>query len=550
MTGMQNTFLRRLDFVCSLATWFSPSLWGWTKGAVLLVTGTLGLASQSAMADIANRNWQRYEPAQSSSGAVLYTDARPKVAAELLYELSRFDVLVDQYIEPFAQLAHDIAPGLGDRPHSATNDEELALLIFSRRQDFVRLFNPSHFAAFTLPTLDSTTLVVGPVSRSDGLRENLLHEYVHYRLRRDVPGGLPLWFEEGLASYLSNVRFRRDTESLQVELGHWTRQEHDRARRALPHVRLGTDKSFRLQDLVERRNLRGLPRTAVEQFYHTSHALVRYLYANAELDRSALAAALVLGQPKFPAGVNVDLARASRVIRRHYDSTAGATERLVLEVPGDVAIAQQPLAAAQARRRLADTTLIANPPAAARLYEKLAREWPEEAWPWVGAAKALRLQDKTSQAQVRLAVAQKLAPDNSAVLLEQAAARTTGCMVSPTPACPQAWQDAMLDLRDALDYDANSYEAIYRLGIAHLFLGQPGEAQGYLRVAWQRVPWSPRVNFFVGESLRLTGDTRARWFLDSAQRWAASSFYEKAATEALGRLPAEPVPAEPGWLLK
>jgi len=244
--------------------------------------------------------------------------------------------------------------------------------------------------------------------------------------------------------------------------------------------------------------------------------------------------------------VKVDLAAAARAIGRHYNSAGGATERLVLAVPADTAIAQEPLAATEVRRRLAEAALITNPATAERLYAKLAQQSPEEAWPWVGASKALRLQDKTIQAQARLAVARKLAPNDPAVLLEQAASRTTGCMLNPAPACPQAWRDAMLDLRDALDQNANSYEAIYRLGIAHLYLGQPGEAQGYLQVAWQRVPWSPRVNFFVGESLRLTGDTRARWFLAGAQRWAASDFFEKAATEALQRLPARPVPAGPG----
>ncbi len=553
MTGLQGVVLRMLDTLCSVATWLAANL-----SFVVMSAVSVGGVTLSVAADVANRNWQRYEPASSASGAILFTESRPKVALELLHELARFDVLVDQYIEPFAQLAHDIAPQLGDRQLDTTSDEGLTLLLLSKRRDFVRLFKPAHFSAFTLPTLSHTTLVVGPAARSTGLRENLLHEYVHYRLRRDIPGGLPLWFEEGLASYLSNVRFRRDPrkpESLQVELGHWVGQDYHATNRSPRYsvrrqILSITDKALRLEDLVQRRNLDGMPRTAVEQFYHSSHALVRYLYASAELDRSALAAALVLGTPSFPTGVDVDLAAAMRAIRRHYDTTAGATERFVLIAPAEVAIAQERLAPAQVRRSLAEAALLANPPAAAQLYEILAKEHPAEAWTWVGASKALRLQGKTAEAQAQLAVAQKLAPDSPAVLLEQAATRTTGCIVAPTQACSQAWRRAMLDLRDVLDHKASNYEAIYRLGIAHLYLGQPGEAQGYLQIAWQRVPWSPRVNYFVGESLRLTGDTRARWFLDGAQRWAASAFYEQAAAEALRLLPVEPVPAQPGQLLE
>ena len=94
----------------------------------------------------------------------------------------------------------------------------------------------------------------------------------------------------------------------------------------------------------------------------------------------------------------------------------------------------------------------------------------------------------------------------------------------------------MGSLRDALDGQPQNYEAIYRLGLTHLFLGQPGEAQGYLEISWQRVPWSARVNFFLGEAMRLAGDTRARWYLSNAQRWAANDFFRAAATAAIARV--------------
>lgn len=563
MTGLQSVFLGTSEQSCSVATLgqhVSPFGVFWLKlslcflrmfGAVSVLS--IVLLSVSVSADVAKRGWFSYEPASGPAGLVLNTDVKASAATELLHELARFDVLVDQYIEPFVELAREIAPQLEGRRLDTAGVDGLTLLVLSKRRDFVRMFKPSHFSAFTLPTLDQTTLVVGPIDRGKGLRENLLHEYVHYRLRRDVPGGLPLWFEEGLASYLSKVKFHRDSLnplSLRVELGRWALPKYTEPY-SVTGVRtshtggvrenlLFADKAMRLSDLLARRNLHAMPRSTVEQFYHTSHALVRHLYANPELDRAALAAALVLDTPNFPAGVDVDLKAAGRAIRRHYDSTSPATERFNLVGPAEVAVAQQKLSVSQIRRRLADAALTTNPAASANLYEQLAEELPNEVWPWLGSAKALRLQSRVDEAKARLAVAQKLAPEHPAVLLEQAATRTSGCIVMPTEACPQAWLDSMLDLRDALDHNANSYEAIYRLGIAHLYLGQPGEAQGYLQVAWQRVPWSPRVNFFIGESMRLAGDTRARWYLDGAQRWAVTDYYAEAAAQALRLLPAEP----------
>ena len=94
----------------------------------------------------------------------------------------------------------------------------------------------------------------------------------------------------------------------------------------------------------------------------------------------------------------------------------------------------------------------------------------------------------------------------------------------------------MFDLRDVLELQPDSFEAIYRLGLAHLYIGQPGESLGYLEIAWRRAPWSARVNYFLGENLRLLGDSRARWFLQNASRWAASDYFREASRLALAEL--------------
>ena len=48
------------------------------------------------------------------------------------------------------------------------------------------------------------------------------------------------------------------------------------------------------------------------------------------------------------------------------------------------------------------------------------------------------------------------------------------------------------------------------------------------------------MNFFIGESLRLVGDTRARWYLSNARRWAISPYYQQVSAAALRLLPDEP----------
>ena len=128
-------------------------------------------------------------------------------------------------------------------------------------------------------------------------------------------------------------------------------------------------------------------------------------------------------------------------------------------------------------------------------------------------------------------------------MLERSLLDTSGCIVDRRPECAERWRDAVFNLRDVLEEQPDSFEAIYRLGLAHLYIGQPGESLGYLEIAWRRAPWSARVNYFLGENLRLVGDSRARWYLQNAARWATSDYFRKASRMALAEL--EPTLSSP-----
>ena len=124
-------------------------------------------------------------------------------------------------------------------------------------------------------------------------------------------------------------------------------------------------------------------------------------------------------------------------------------------------------------------------------------------------------------------------------MLERSSLATAGCIVERRPECAERYSDSVYELRDVLDAQPDNFEAIYRLGLAHLYIGQAGEAQAYLEIAWRRVPWSARVNYFLGEAMRLLGDSRAQWYLENAERWAASAYFRKAAQSSLEALVAD-----------
>jgi len=91
-------------------------------------------------------------------------------------------------------------------------------------------------------------------------------------------------------------------------------------------------------------------------------------------------------------------------------------------------------------------------------------------------------------------------------------------------------------LRRALKTDPNRQDAILHLGITELYTGNPGRAVNYLRIAHQRVPWSPKVNFHLGECLRLLGSSQASMHLAQARDWAYSDTLRDLASAALARI--------------
>jgi len=494
---------------------------------------------------MADRDWRRYtqllpagqSASESPTAVELLTDVSDKQAKQILQDLGFFSQLVDEFVQPFTDLARGIAPALAGSRVDPAGTDRLEIVMLARRRDFTRLFRPSHFAAFTLPTLQKTVLVVGPLGGKASLREHILHEYVHYRLRRDVPGGLPLWFEEGLATFLSKVQFDDDeidpaqlAFELNYSLGFWVPSNHGVL---LTH---NVEPIERLPLLIARRELKGMKTDDVRRFYRTAHGFVRYLYLVSGVKREQLARSLVLDDPGFPDGAGVDLLTASRSVRQLFKGGNFDLLRARVNLHKAPVGDPVPAAAKDVRRTLAESALMMNPAAAEKLFASHLHKEPGAIAAWVGQANALRLQGKTDAAKQILAQAQTLAADDPTVLLEQAALASSGCIVRHSPDCGEAWLRAKDSLSAALEADPDNFEAIYRLGIAQLYSGSPGTAQGYLEIAWQRVPWSPRVNFFLGESMRLLGDSRARWYLTNAQRWASNAFYRAAAEAALARL--------------
>lgn len=504
-----------------LRLWHKAHQWWRWPGANWLILLAL-LASTQAIAKVEHHDWIQL----SQDGVQLVTDVKPATAAELMRNLRLFRSVVERYV-----------------PSEEGFKEDLEIILFARRRDFARLYKPRHFGAFTLPQLTRTSLVVAPSRDRDSLRKHLFHEYVHYRVRASIAQSAPVWFEEGLATLLADVKLVTRAQQKAADLpdmsilGAWP---------GYPELR-----SFPLQQLLAARGVEGFSVNQASAFYTTSHHLVREILLAQNFDQAAIDGFVYQQNPTIDVLFDRPVGEVERLLRRSMVRAAPALVTKPLtpltgEEPGDESGNVTALPPAEVLDVLGRTLQSVNPKKAQQLYSRLAVLRPDAAYPLLGVARALSNQDDQPAAMQAFRRAEQLEPDAAEVVIARSLLGTRGCTIRRTDDCMIAWRAAVKDLRRGLFEEPDRFDAIYRLGQAHLFLGQPGEAVNYLAIAAQRAPWSARVNYFLGEAYRLLGDSRARVHLERAARWADAAYIQASAEAALAELTATNKPPTVG----
>ncbi len=447
---------------------------------------------------------------------VLTSDLDEAAQGALLDNLLRLEAVV----EPFL-------PGL-----PRARSDALPVIVFSRRGDFVRLTGARAFAGFMQPSLRTNRLLIGP-TRGD-LTETAQHEYVHFLLRNRDTSSLPLWFDEGLASLLGKTTLKADS----ARLGDLpSRLELLLMRDASPRRGLNRTLSLKAMD--------DLPGSQIEGFYDWSWLITDYLYFGvldgAPVAGSTLEAYLADRSRTLPRHLGLSDRALLRELERHlqrsraslYDAAPAPTVtrsfRCLEDVERDLTLAEAitPHNPAAARALLAPhLPEVVHGNAEATLGRRAADLYVAQA-----RVALTEEQRDASERYVRQALA--AAPGHAGALVLSADLTAGHCVFERAEDCPERWLTAAGLYRQALRQDPRRYDAVLGLGLAYLFRGQPGDAANYLKVAHQRAPWAPVVNYFVGESYRLTGDTRARRYLTNARNWADAEVWRVLAEESL-----------------
>ena len=488
-----------------------PGLARWLRLAALAAT-----LPGSVAADAVDRPWCR----TTSDHFELVTDLRESGSAALLVALDRFRTA-----------AYALLPG-----EPATPPPVPRLLVFKSARDFAAAFDFPNIGGFMQPSLDRSLLAFGPDRRGRHLSAFAFHEYTHFLLRSRAMRGLPIWYEEGLATYLANMTIDSDGT---VTLG---RGPHA----LLAHLLRGDDAP--MTRLLSERYRLDWQRADLANVYALAWGLVRFLHHAPRPDGGryaerlgAMLAAIDAGMPSAQAlASEVGLAPAllPMLLRAYYEGAEARTVfRFRLQDYRPPAIKRDCLGRRERALLVADALAPHRPERARRLYETVLRESPDDVAALLGRS---RVAEDPAQAMRDAVAAHATAPADAAANVQlarrhlAAAAQCEATSQDPERPCGTHQAAALARYRQALAADPGRADAAYGLGILELLRKRPRSAARHLAAAYRRAPWSPRISYYLGEALRQQGDAQgAAPFLRKTAAWHPDQGWRDRANRSL-----------------
>ena len=489
-----------------------------------------GLAPDAG-ADAVDRPWCR----TTSTHFELVTDLRQSRSTALLVALDRFRTA-----------AYALLPG---RP--ATPPPVPRLLVFKRAHDFAAVFDFPGIGGFMQPSLARSLLAFGPDRHGQHLSAFAFHEYTHFLLRSRAMRGLPIWYEEGLATYLANMTIDRDGT---VTLG--------RGPHALLAFLLRGDDAPVAQLLGERYRL-DWQRADLANVYALAWGLVRFLHHAPRPDGGRYAerlgpmlAAIDAGAPSAQAlasEVGVPPALLPGLLRAYYEGREARTVfRFHLDDYRPPAVKRECLDRRERTLLLADALAPHRPAQARHHYDSVLQETADDVAALLGRS---RVAEDPAQAMRDARAAHASAPADAAVNVHLARlhlARAAQCKAAvqaktaqdaPTMPCEAHSALAAAHYRRAVAEDSDRADAVYGLGVLELLRKRPDAATKHLTAAYRRAPWSPRISYYLGEALRQQGQVRrAVPFLRKTAAWHPDAAWRDRANRSLDAIAASSNP--------
>lgn len=493
-----------------------------------ILLAALTLIAPSAWAAVEDNRWCRTTTAHFD----LVTDLNERKSTALLLALDRFRTA-----------AYALLPGRPLDPPATPR-----LLVFKRAQDFAALFEFPRIVGFTQPSLRQSLLAFGPDRGGHHLHTFAYHEYTHFLLRSRTMLNLPVWYEEGLASYLATL---------------------DMDAAGMVTVGRGPDGLLRflvkqpdipVEQVISERFRLDWHRPDLSNVYVLAWGIVRFLHHAKRPDGSRYAAELGAMLAAIDGGsttaeamraeLGVDPANLHELMRRFFVQDAESAAVFRFRVPDYQAptLKRDCLNAVETRYALAEAVAPHRPEKAAGFYNHILERQRGHVPALLGRSRV------AADADASLRDAQAafdIEPNDAAVNVRLAQLSMAQCR-SDSPNCATVLDKAERHYLHALADASHRAEAAHGLGILYLHSGQPDEALRHLLAAHIRAPWSPRINFYLGEAYRQSGIyDRARQHLEKTANWHPDETWRQRAERALelvaaaSEKPAAATPQEP-----
>ena len=471
----------------------------------------------AAHAGVEDRRWCRY----ATDHFELVTDLSERQSMVLLLSLDRF-----------RNAAYALLPGRPLDPPAAPR-----LLVFKRSQDFAALFEfPAQIVGFAQPALEQSLLAFGPDRNGRHLDAFAYHEYTHFLLRSRTMLNLPIWYEEGLATYLASL----DVDGAGVvTLG---RGPHALLRFLLKQPRTP------VEQVVGERLRMDWQRHDLSNVYALAWGVVRFLHHAKRADGSryaedvgAMLDAIDQGATSAQAlqehvGIRSDELRTR--MRAYFDAQddrAAQVFRFTMDDYDPPAIDRNCLNAVETRLVLADAVAPHRRTKAQALYDFILRRDPVHVGALLGRSRI------TEDAPAALSYAERAlaaAPEDPTTHVRMAQLGLERCQSGDAP-CVESLGGAATFYHQALQTAGHRADAAYGLGLLYLYGGHPEDALDHLLAAHFRAPWSPRINFYLGQAYRLVGETaRARQHLQKTVFWHPDAEWRARANGVLEQMSA------------
>ena len=472
---------------------------------------TLALAT-AARADVTQHDWHRV----TTPDFEMITDLAPKDARALADKLTRF------------RLAFEAL--LGKQQFAAPSPRIIA---FRSARDFRRVLSLRNLSGVTLSSLKRYTLAFGPDGRRGYASRALtaFHEYTHYLLRHRRQMNYPVWYEEGYANFLSTVHATENG----VVIGEVP---------ALTRHRM-SQPGMTVAELIDERLVLDWQRRDLEDIYLTAWKLVHMLHLghlsglppfHARVpEMLALIDEGEAAEAAMEKTLGVGLPNLERLLKAYGRRKPLPTQTLVVDVEHDTPMDVQSMTRTEVQLALGRAaTATGNNSFSAELFQEVLEEHPDDIEALVGLSATTDDPERSAETAKR---ALALDPDHPGANVRMAELHVGECARSTRERCYAILRESAEFYRRAVRNDPDGVEPAFGLGVIYLHAGQPGDALGYLRVAYRRAPWAPRINLFLGEAYRLTGDTeRARAHLAMAMHWHREQRWREAAALALSML--------------